>query len=160
MVEKDYARPHVDWVTLSVGEHQYEHDGIIVKPMAVSLNRRRRKLSVVERGISEDPHTPKDIDKLSGRISAWVVTNTLKSKLPGGTETVLYLSYPGNIQTEIEAHLRSTERAIYHYRRAQNHHHRLVSRNQWVEKVPGAVLAYTLMVNIGADSINWRPSHG
>ena len=156
MLGQDHASGRANWITLSSGDKQFQHDGLIVRPMLVLLGSKRRRLAIVERAISSDPREPTKIDLTSARITALVVVRSLRKTLPSRAAVALYLSYSGNVQREIDAQLRQTAKIIGEHRERQRQWGRsLVSRTH-PEAIPGQVLAYALStipeVNSGSRS--------
>ena len=146
------------FVTISAGEKTFEYKGIIVKPRVVLFDKSRKLLSIVERAIGSDLRNPGEIDCLSARISAYVVARTISRLAFRSINVRLYLGYPGNVQTEVEAQLHETARMIREYRRHQ--HDRTDLSGETIPTVPGQVLAYTFSASPGYAKNAWSHRHG
>lgn len=160
MLGKDYASGKANWITLSSGDRRFRHDGLIVRPMLVLLDSKRRRLAIVERAISSDPRESTKIDRTSARITALVVVRSLRKTLPSRATVALYLSYPGNVQREIDAQLRQTAKIIGEHRERQRQWVRSLASRTHPEAIPGQVLAYTLSMIPEVDSDRRGRSHG
>lgn len=156
---KDYVHGRSGTRPLSTGDQQYEYHSVIVRPMAVLFDKRRRQLSIVERAITPNPRATQEIDRLTARISAVVVARSVRSRLPRIQSVALYLGYPNNIRVDIEPQLRETENAIRAYRRRTTQRAGLLRRHRLIEKIPGSVLAYTMTAQNHYEG-EWSPSHG
>lgn len=146
------------FVTISAGEKIFEYKGIIVKPTVVLFDKSRKLLSIVERAISLDPRAPSEIDCLSARISAYVVAFAVERPSFRSIDVRLYLGYPGNVQTEIEARLHETAKMIREYRRRQRD--RVGLTGGTIPPLPGQVLAYTFSASPGYGKNAWSHHHG
>ena len=159
MFRKDYARGRSEWITLSTGDRQYEHDGVIVKPEVVLFDKNRRRLFIVQRAITPNPRAIQEIDRLTARFSAAIVTRSVASALPRIRSVSLYLGYSGNVRIDIAARIRETEKAIRAYRQRSTKRLNLLRRHQPIERIPGSVLAYTMTAHNSREG-EWSPSHG
>lgn len=160
MLTKNYASGRSDWTTLSSGDKQFRHDGLVVKPILVLLDKKRRRLFITERAISSDPREPSEIDRVSARITAFVVTRALRKSLPRRVAVSLYLSYVDNTQREIDAHLSQTAKMIRQHHRCQRRRvHSFVS-HEGMEAMPGQVLAYALSAMPDTAPSRWGRTHG
>ena len=146
------------FVTISTGEKIFEHKGIIVKPKVVLFDKSRKLLSIVERAICSNPRAPSEIDCLSARISAYIVAPAVSRPAFRSINLRLYLGYPGNVQTEIEARLHETAKMIRQYR--QHQRDRVDLSGETIPPVPGQVLAYTFSASPGYGKNAWSYRHG
>lgn len=147
-----------NFVTISTGERILEHKGIIVKPKVVLLDKSRKLLSDVERTVNSDPRTPSAIDCLSARISAYVVAFVIERPSFRSIDVRLYLSYPDNIRTEIEAQLGETVVTVQEHRRLQRD--RASHTGGTIPPIPGQARAYTFSALPEHEKSVWSHYHG
>ena len=160
MLTKDYASGRSDWTVLSSGDKQFRHDGLVVKPILVLLDKKRRRLFITERAISSDSREPSEIDRVSARITAFVVIPALRKSLPRRVAVSLYLSYPGNTQREIDSRLSQTAKMIREHRQYQSRRFHFAPARKGTEAMPGQALAYALSGMRNITPSRWDRSHG
>ena len=146
------------FATISNGERTFEHKGIVVKPSVVLFDKSRKLLSIVEGAICSDPRAPSQIDCLSAQVSAYVVTRAIRQPSLRRVDVRLYLGYPGNVQTEIEARLREIARTIREYQRRRRDRTGLTKGT--IAVIPGQALAYTFSASLEYGRNAWSHHRG
>lgn len=145
-------------VWISRGTENFEYSGILVRPTAVLFDTETGRLVVVVRALSSDYNRPTTIDLCLARISAWVVSGSVRPALPH-REVSLYLRFPDAADIMIAPNLTQTARWVA-TREEQLRRH---GRTRWKERtpfIPGPALACVLSTSVEAACSTCRSIHG